>query len=439
MPAASSRSAVRTKSSAPAPIPTRRAWSTRCHGWEAAPRSAGRGSGRSRASCRPSRISLRDAASIRVAGWRPTFAGPRCRRRHGWAPVGWSGATTMHEAAPTPGDDVILRVEDLAVHFPVGGGLLGGGRRLLRAVQGVDLKLKRGECLGLVGESGCGKTTLALSLLGLQAPTRGRIVLDGQVITGRPSGDRKALARIVQMVFQDPYASLNPRQTVRRTLEEPLRLHGVTAQREIDGRVAEMLRHVGLRPEQAGRYPHEFSGGQRQRIGIARALILNPKIVICDEPVSALDVSIRAQIINLLLELKETLGLSYIMISHDLGVVEHMSDRVAVMYLGRIVENGDWREIFERPAHPYTRALIAAIPDPLHHAPLATTGGDLPNPLNPPNGCAFSPRCRYAEDVCRHEPGPVLETRPDGHAVRCWRSKEIAGRAARAAAESGHP
>jgi len=200
-----------------------------------------------------------------------------------------------------------------------------------------------------------------------------------------------------------------------------------------------MLRHVGLRPEQADRYPHEFSGGQRQRIGIARALILNPKIVICDEPVSALDVSIRAQIINLLLELKDTLGLSYIMISHDLGVVEHMSDRVAVMYLGRIVENGDWREIFERPAHPYTQALIAAIPDPLRHAPLATTGGDLPNPLNPPNGCAFSPRCRYAEDVCRHEPGPVLETRPDGHAVRCWRSEEIAGRMALTSIESDHP
>jgi peptide/nickel transport system ATP-binding protein len=216
-------------------------------------------------------------------------------------------------------------------------------------------------------------------------------------------------------------------------------VHGVTAKSEIEDRVAAMLRHVGLRPEQADRYPHEFSGGQRQRIGIARALILNPRIVICDEPVSALDVSIRAQIINLLLELKDTLGLSYIMISHDLGVVEHMSDRVAVMYLGRIVENGHWREIFERPAHPYTQALIAAIPDPLRHAPLATTGGDLPNPLNPPNGCAFSPRCRYAEAVCRHEPGPVLETRADGHEVRCWRADEIAGQTQLASTEGGHP
>ncbi|KIU44260.1 MULTISPECIES: oligopeptide/dipeptide ABC transporter ATP-binding protein [Bradyrhizobium] len=335
----------------------------------------------------------------------------------------------MPEPAVKPDDDVILSVEDLAVHFPLGGGLLGGGRRLLRAVDGIDLELKRGECLGLVGESGCGKSTVALSLLGLLAPTRGRIVLDGHIVTERRSIDRKRLARIAQMVFQDPYASLNPRQTVRRTLEDPLRLHGVTAQSEVDGRIAEMLRQVGLRPEQAGRYPHEFSGGQRQRIGIARALILNPKIVICDEPVSALDVSIRAQIINLLLELKESLGLSYIMISHDLGVVEHMSDRVAVMYLGRIVETGGWRDIFERPAHPYTQTLIAAIPDPLRRAPLATTKGELPNPLDPPDGCAFSPRCRHAEAVCQHEPRPSLETRPDGHAVRCWRADEIAGRA----------
>ncbi|MCA6124033.1 ATP-binding cassette domain-containing protein [Bradyrhizobium sp. WSM 1704] len=333
----------------------------------------------------------------------------------------------MHDPAASPGDDVILRVEDLAVHFPIGGGFFGGGQRLLRAVEGVDLELKRGECLGLVGESGCGKSTVALSLLGLLTPTRGRIVLDGKVVTGRQSGDRKALARIVQMVFQDPYASLNPRQTVRRTLEDPLRLHGVTAKSEIDDRVAAMLRHVGLRPEQADRYPHEFSGGQRQRIGIARALILNPKIVICDEPVSALDVSIRAQIINLLLELKETLGLSYIMISHDLGVVEHMSDRVAVMYLGRIVETGGWRDIFERPAHPYTQTLIAAIPDPLRRAPLATAKGELPNPLNPPDGCAFAPRCRFAEAVCQRAPVPPLDTRPDGHAVRCWRAEDIAG------------
>jgi peptide/nickel transport system ATP-binding protein len=338
-----------------------------------------------------------------------------------------------------PDDDVVLSVEDLAVHFPVGGGFLGRGQRLLRAVDGVDLSLKRGECLGLVGESGSGKSTVALSILGLLKPARGRVVVDGYVVTGRQSGSRKTLARIVQMVFQDPYASLNPRQTVRRTLEDPLRVHGVTAASEIEDRVATMLRHVGLRPEQADRYPHEFSGGQRQRIGIARALILNPRIVICDEPVSALDVSIRAQIINLLLELKETLGLSYIMISHDLGVVEHVSDRVAVMYLGRIVETGDWREIFERPAHPYTRTLIAAIPDPLRRTPLATIKGELPNPLSPPDGCSFSPRCSYAEAMCHRKPGPTLETRADGHSVRCWRTDEIAGQAVSALAESGDP
>jgi peptide/nickel transport system ATP-binding protein len=332
--------------------------------------------------------------------------------------------TLVADAPVAAKDDVILRVRDLTVHFRLGGGLFGN-TRLLRAVDGVDLELKRGECLGLVGESGCGKSTVALSIVGLQAPTSGTIELDGQQVTSAGVQDRKAFARVAQIVFQDPYASLNPRQTVRRTLEDPLRLHGVTAKSEVDGRVAEMLAHVGLRPEHADRYPHEFSGGQRQRIGIARALILKPKVVICDEPVSALDVSIRAQIINLLLELKDTLGLSYIMISHDLGVVEHMSDRVAVMYLGRIVETGDWREIFERPAHPYTRALIAAIPDPLLRVPFVKAKGELPNPLNPPRGCAFSPRCQYAVDVCRKEPIPPLEVHAGSHLVRCWRAKEI--------------
>ena len=257
----------------------------------------------------------------------------------------WSVAIIMAETT-------LLSVRDLAVDFHVGGRLLGRGARLLHAVNGVDLTLRAGECLGLVGESGCGKSTVALAILGLVPTTRGAITVDGMAIGADASIDRRRLARTVQMVFQDPYASLNPRQTVRRTLADPLRLHGVTNSGEIADRVADMLKHVGLTADQADRYPHEFSGGQRQRIGIARALILRPKLVICDEPVSALDVSIRAQIINLLLELKETLGLSYIMISHDLGVVEHMSDRVAVMYLGKIVETGEWRAIFERPATP---------------------------------------------------------------------------------------
>ena len=236
----------------------------------------------------------------------------------------------------------LLALDDLAVHFRVGSAL-AGGVRTLKAVDGVTLDVKAGECLGLVGESGCGKSTLALAIMGLIPPTQGKIRLDGRNIEAI---GRMETARTVQMVFQDPYASLNPRQTVRRTLADPLRLHGVTDKAEVNARVADMLARVRLMPEHADRYPHEFSGGQRQRIGIARALILKPKLVICDEPVSALDVSIRAQIINLLLELKDEMGLAYIMISHDLGVVEHVSDRVAVMYLGRTVEQGDWREIF---------------------------------------------------------------------------------------------
>jgi peptide/nickel transport system ATP-binding protein len=322
--------------------------------------------------------------------------------------------------------EALLSVRDLAVEFNLGGHFLGlgGGARVLHAVSGVSLTLKAGECLGLVGESGCGKTTVALSILGLVPATRGAIMVDGMEIGGDVPIDRRRLARTVQMVFQDPYASLNPRQTVRRTLADPLRLHGLTNASEVEDRVAEMMRHVGLTADHADRYPHEFSGGQRQRIGIARALILRPKLVICDEPVSALDVSIRAQIINLLLELKETLNLSYIMISHDLGVVEHMSDRVAVMYFGKIVETGDWRAIFERPAHPYTRGLIAAIPDVF--APAAASAdkvrGEIPSPFDPPAGCAFHPRCPIAVDQCRVVPGPELRFLAGGHEVSCWRA-----------------
>ena len=259
----------------------------------------------------------------------------------------------------------LLQVDDLHVRFPIsGGGLLGTGKRTLHAVNGISFELAKGECLSIVGESGCGKSTTALSILGLQEPTEGSIRYRGQPLAGAGGPGRMERAKAVQMVFQDPYASLNPRQSVRTSLAAPLRLHGVTAASEIDGRIEAMMKNVGLTPEQAARYPHEFSGGQRQRIGIARALILEPEIVVLDEPVSALDVSIRAQIINLLLDLQEKLGLSYLMISHDLSVVEHMSDRVLVMYFGEVVEEGGWRDIFEAPAHPYTRRLIAAIPDP---------------------------------------------------------------------------
>jgi len=259
----------------------------------------------------------------------------------------------------------LLQVDDLHVRFPVsGGGLLGTGRRTLYAVNGISFELGKGECLAIVGESGCGKSTTALSILGLQAPTSGTIRYRGQPLTGPGAPGRMQRAKAVQMVFQDPYASLNPRQSIRASLAAPLRLHGIKSASEISDRIEAMLIDVGLKPEQASRYPHEFSGGQRQRIGIARALILEPEIVVLDEPVSALDVSIRAQIINLLLDLQEKLGLSYLMISHDLSVVEHMSDRVLVMFFGQVVEEGGWRQIFETPAHPYTRRLIGAIPDP---------------------------------------------------------------------------
>ena len=315
----------------------------------------------------------------------------------------------------------LLSLDDLAVHFRVGS-VLAGGIKTLKAVDGVTLDVKPGECLGLVGESGCGKSTLALAIMGLVLPTRGRIHVGGQQISGDKPPDRMAMARTVQMVFQDPYASLNPRQTVRRTLADPLHLHGVGDKAEVEARVIDMMAKVGLRPEHADRYPHEFSGGQRQRIGIARALILKPKLVICDEPVSALDVSIRAQIINLRLELKDEMGLAYIMISHDLGVVEHVSDRVAVMYLGRIVEQGGWQEIFENPRHPYTRALIAAIPDPFHRAAATVAGakakGEIASALNPPPGCHFNPRCPIKADLCTVE-APVLEGVAPGHLAAC--------------------
>ena len=314
--------------------------------------------------------------------------------------------------------DTLLSLDDLAVHFTVGSAL-AGGIKTLKAVEGISLDVRPGECLGLVGESGCGKSTLALAIMGLIAPTRGRVALDGGDVKQRP---RLETARTVQMVFQDPYASLNPRQTVRRTLADPLRLQGVGDKAEVDRRVMDMLAKVGLRPEHADRYPHEFSGGQRQRIGIARALILKPKLVICDEPVSALDVSIRAQIINLLLELKDEMGLAYIMISHDLGVVEHVSDRVAVMYLGRIVEQGGWQEIFENPRHPYTRALIAAIPDPFHRvdatANRTKAKGEIASALNPPSGCPFHPRCPIKADRCVSEL-PALEAVAPGHRAAC--------------------
>lgn len=314
----------------------------------------------------------------------------------------------------------LLEIRDLHVHFPVGGQLLARNRRLLRAVSGVSLTLNQGECLSIVGESGCGKSTTALSVVGLQQPTSGDILFEGRSIIGNNEPSRVDRAQMAQMVFQDPYASLNPRQTVKKTLAAPLRLHGVTNRSEIDDRIAEILRKVGLLPEHASRFPHEFSGGQRQRIGIARALILSPRIILLDEPVSALDVSVRAQIINLLQDLQEDLSLSYVMISHDLGVVEHMSDRVAVMYFGQIVELGSWQAIFSHPTHPYTRKLISAIPDPdtvLH--PERELAKQIRSEA--PAGFTFHPKDIESPDVyAMPEASELVEVASD-HFVRCRR------------------
>ncbi len=317
-------------------------------------------------------------------------------------------------------NESLLKIDDLAVYYSIKN-KSGFGSRPLKAVDGVSLNLKAGECLGLVGESGCGKSTLAQAILGLVPITRGQICLNGEDVATTMKKDRKAQARSVQMVFQDPFASLNPRQTIHQTLSGPLKLHGVKDKAQRDSRVNEMLLKVGLKPELSDRYAHEFSGGQRQRICIARALILKPKLVICDEPVSALDVSIRAQIINLLLDLKDDLGIALLMISHDLGVVEHMSDRIAVMYLGHIVEEGNWKSIFTIPSHPYTNALIAAIPDPLKPASLETRmTGETPSALKPPSGCPFHTRCKETlGPICQEKNIPQFTQVDEDHKARC--------------------
>jgi len=282
----------------------------------------------------------------------------------------------------------LLEIRDLTVHFNLPRRTPLGPRRILRAVEGVSLTLNEGECLSIVGESGCGKSTTALTVMGLQEPTEGQVLYQGKPLNGPGAPGRKERARIAQMVFQDPYASLNPRQTIGSTLMSQLKLHGLASGSEAQDRVAAMLARVGLQADHAKRFPHEFSGGQRQRIGIARALMLNPRILVLDEPVSALDVSIQAQIINLLMDLQETLKLSYIMISHDLSVVEHVSDRVAVMYYGRVVEEGDWHSVFSRPTHPYTRRLIGSVPD----AEAILTGArGVPEGAAIPAGRSFSP------------------------------------------------
>ena len=300
----------------------------------------------------------------------------------------------------------ILRVDDLKVHFPVRKGILNRKAGAVKAVDGISFNLQEGETLGLVGESGCGKSTAALAILRLIEPTAGRVYLYDQELSSLSKDQLRRERTRVQMIYQDPYSSLNPRMTVNRTLMEPMRAHKLCPPAEMPARAAELMKKVGLSPEHGSRYPHEFSGGQRQRIGIARALALDPVLIIGDEPVSALDVSIQAQIINLLVDLQSELGLSFILISHDLAVVEHISDRIAVMYLGRIVESAPFEDLYGDPKHPYTRALLSAVPVMDDSIPWGDNvlEGDVPGPLPPPRGCHFHPRCPEVLPICKHEP-----------------------------------
>ena len=315
----------------------------------------------------------------------------------------------------------LLEVSDLVKHYPVRGGVLRRRVGTVHAVDGVSFSLGTGETLGLVGESGCGKSTVARSILRLVEPTSGSIRLDGRDITRLGKAELRPIRRSMQIVFQDPFASLNPRMTAGEIVGEPLSVHGLAAGRDKRERIAELFEQVGLRPDQMRNYPHQFSGGQRQRICIARALSLGPKLIVCDEPVSALDVSIQAQVINLLIDLQRRHGFSYLFIAHDLAVVAHISHRVAVMYLGRIVEIADKRELFAHPRHPYTQALLASVPvaDPTAKRLTPMIDGDVPSPINPPAGCAFHTRCRYVMDRCRIERPALADSGPQ-HQVACF-------------------
>ena len=328
--------------------------------------------------------------------------------------------TAIHERAAK--GETILEVEDLVKYFPIKAGLLRKTVGQVHAVDGVSINLKAGETLGIVGESGCGKTTLGRTIIRLTDPTAGAIRFKGVDITGYSRNQMREIRREMQIVFQDPYASLNPRMTVREIVAEPLRVHGLYKERGGKKRISELLETVGLAPEHGNRFPHEFSGGQRQRIGVARALALNPQVLILDEPVSALDVSIQAQVVNLLEDIQEEFGLAYIFIAHDLSVVRHISDRVAVMYLGKVVEIGDRRSVYEQPSMPYTQALLSAapIPDPVRQGrrERIVLKGDVPSPADPPSGCRFRTRCWKAEEICAQEE-PDLIVRASDHPDRC--------------------
>jgi len=314
----------------------------------------------------------------------------------------------------------LLVVENLKKYFSVGGGLFGRPTSRVKAVDGVNLAVRKGETLGLVGESGCGKTTFGRCILRLEEPTEGKIFFEGENILAYSQKRMRQIRRDMQIVFQDPYSSLNPRKTVGQIVSEGFRVHRIFSKRERQKRVREMIETVGLLPEHIDRYPHEFSGGQRQRISVARALLLRPKMIIADEPVSSLDVSIQAQILNLLVQLQRQFDLTYVFISHDLRVVRHISDRVAVMYLGRIVELSKTEALFKRPFHPYTEALISAVPapKPMGQRERIILRGDIPSPINPPAGCHFHPRCQYRQQICT-QTAPVMEDQNENHWVAC--------------------